>query len=96
MPSRTQVGSVLAATHLAVGAWGWFGGGDRIAAFVAGTIYLPLWPFAELGVPVFRPTGWMFPIVTTLGWAIVLTLWAGVYWYLAAVILWIVRRWRTD
>ena len=30
--------------HLNAFLWGWTIGGDRIAAVVAGSIYLPLWP----------------------------------------------------
>ena len=81
-----------AAIHVAAGAWGWIAGNDRLAAVVAGSLYLPLWPFGELGVPVFGPTVWMFPPPTLLGWAIIGVFWLVAYWYVAALIAWCIAR----
>ena len=83
---------VLVATHLAAGLWGWVAGGDRLAAIVAGSIYLPLWPFDKLGVPVFRQTAWFFPPPTALGWAIIFMFWLIAYWYVATLVTWVIAR----
>ena len=86
MPPRASIWLAMVAVHLAAGAWGWFAGSDRLAAIVAASIYIPLWPFDKLGVPVFPQSGWFFPPPTYLGWAIIVALWLITYWYLAAMI----------
>jgi cation transporter-like permease len=86
MLKRTAIWVALVAAHLGAGAWGWSGTNDRVAAIVAGTIYLPLWPLDRIGVPVFGATGWTFPAVTAVGWSCVVVLWLVAYWYLAALL----------
>jgi len=92
--TRTRVATwlALASIHLAAGAWAWVAGNDRLAEVVAGSIYLPLWPFGELGVPVFRQTGWMLPPLTYLGWLIIALFWLVAYWYVAALVAWFISR----
>ena len=54
---------------------------DRLAAGVAGTIYLPLMLFAALGLPVFGPAeSWGWPSPTVLGWGLLLLVWVGLWW----------------
>ena len=83
---RAAIWLALVAVHLGAGAWGWSGANDRVAAIVAGTIYLPLWPLDRMGVPVFGATGWMFPALTGVCWASVVAIWLVAYWYLAALL----------
>ena len=92
MRLRFLIWLALVSVHLVAGAWGWIAANDRLAAIVAGSIYLPLWPFGELGVPVFRRSGWMFPPLTLLGWLLVVVFWVVVYWFLAAFVVWIISR----
>jgi len=82
---RIGIWLVLVAAHLGVGAWGSLAGSDRVGAVAAGSIYLPLWPFAKLGMPVFQRTGWFFPPPTALGWLIAIAFWMIVHWYVAAL-----------
>jgi hypothetical protein len=65
---------------------------DRIAALVAGAIYLPLLPLNALGLPVFGRAasgGWASPSV--LGWSILVIVWASLWW---AVVYGIARVFR--
>ena len=52
-PLRYAIASGLLCTHVALAA---FAGAlpDKIAAAVAGTIYVPLWLFNAIGLPVFQ------------------------------------------
>ena len=68
MPRRTLIWLALVSIHASAGAYAWLVDGDRIAAIVAGSIYLPLLPLEKLGLPVVRSTGWFFPPPTALGW----------------------------
>jgi hypothetical protein len=63
--------AILMASHLP----------DRIAALVAGSIYLPLLPLNALGLPVFGRAvsgGWASPSV--LGWGLLGVFWASLWW----------------
>jgi hypothetical protein len=84
----------LMVLHLAVGAWGWHAGGDRLAAIVAGSIYVPLWPFDKLGLPVFGASAWFFPPLTYLGWGVIGLVWMVAYWYIAGLISRLLGRFR--
>lgn len=60
---------------------------DVIQPALAATVYLPLWPLAALGLPVFgqaEPGGWLGP--SLLGWAVFVLLWMAVWTMLLAVI----------
>ncbi|MEO8506844.1 MAG: hypothetical protein ABI593_04370 [Betaproteobacteria bacterium] len=92
MRTRIVVWLTLVATHVGAGAIGWVGGSDRLAAVVAGTIYLPLWPLAKFGAPVVQRSGWMFPPPTALGWTAVVVVWLAVWWGVAAGIAWFLAR----
>ncbi len=62
--------------------------GDRFAALLAGTVYLPLWPLASIGLPVWSPAesgGWSAP--SLLGWTIVSCLWFSIWWFVSALLL---------
>ena len=62
--------AMVAASHLP----------DRLAAVVAGSIYLPLMPFDALGFPVFGTAGsWGWASPSVLGWG-VLVVWVGLWW----------------
>lgn len=53
---------------------------ERLAEIVAGSIYLPLWPWSVLGLPVHlraEAGGWPGP--SLLGWAIVAMTWCSVW-----------------
>jgi hypothetical protein len=84
----------LASLHALVVLYGWVIGGDRIAAIVAGTIYLPLLPLGKIGLPVVRANAWFFPPPTGLGWLCVVVFWLIVYWGVAALIAAVVARRR--
>lgn len=63
--------AIIAAPHLP----------PRLAAVVAGSIYLPLLLFDALGLPVFghaESGGWPSPSV--LGWGVLCVLWLGLWW----------------
>lgn len=67
--------AIVAAPHLP----------DRLAAVVAGSIYLPLMPFQALGFPVFGTAdswGWASP--SLLGWVLLLVVWVGFWWAVTA------------
>jgi hypothetical protein len=91
---HVRIWLAFVAAHFTIGAWGWVAGGDRLAAIVAGSIYLPLWPIDKLGLPVFRQTGWIFPPPTPLGWAIIVAFWLIAYWCIAALVVWLRARRR--
>ena len=60
---------------------------DAIQPALAATVYLPLWPLAALGLPVFghaESGGW--PAPSLLGWSVFVLLWAAVWAMLLAVI----------
>jgi hypothetical protein len=88
---RTLIWLALVSVHATAGAYAWLVGGDRIAAIVAGSIYLPLLPLEKLGLPVVQSTGWFFPPPTALGWLFVAAFWVVLHWYLAALIARCVR-----
>ena len=96
MPTRQRVfiWLALASVHAIAFVYGWVVGGDRIAAIVAGSIYLPLLPLEKLGVHVTRSTAWFFPPPTALGWLFVIAFWLVVYWVLAALIAKLVGKQR--
>lgn len=63
---------------------------DRLAAIVAGSIYLPLWPWSALGVPVHaRAEAWGWASPSLLGWAVVALTWCTVW---ALVVVGLLRR----
>ena len=67
--------AIFAASHLP----------DRLAAVVAGSIYLPLMPFQALGLPVFGAAesgGWASPSI--LGWGLLFVIWVGFWWAITA------------
>jgi hypothetical protein len=72
---------------MAFGLLAWLLHSDPLTTLVAGSVYLPLAPFAALGVPVFVLKGWYFPDVTLLGWAIALLLWFAFYWAIADILV---------
>lgn len=84
--SRIHIWSALLTVHFTAGVWAWLGDSDRLGAIVAGSVYLPLWPLGELGVPVVRQSGWFFPPPTYLGWFIVVVFWLLAYWYIAGLL----------
>jgi hypothetical protein len=69
-------------------------GGGRFGEMVAGSVYLPLNFFEQLGVPVFQPSGFFLPSPTLLGWLVVCALWLFFYWCLAGAISWFIARQR--
>ena len=89
---RTVIWAFLVASHGGIAAWG--SSSDRVGPIVAGSIYLPLWPFDQLGLPVFHRSGWFFPPPTVPGWSVLIAVWVLVYWYLAAFVVWLFRRRR--
>ena len=75
--------AVSAASHLP----------DRLAAVVAGSIYLPLTPFDALGLPVLGPAEpWGWPSPSVFGWGLLLLVWVGLWW---AVISGLARLFRS-
>lgn len=62
---------VLGVDHLPQGMTPW----------IAGSLYLPLWVFSGVGLPVFHAGGgggWASPNV--LGWALLVVVWGTVWW----------------
>jgi len=94
MPMRLRVFAALVVLHLAAGAVAWSADVDRLAAIVAGTIYLPLWPLGELGWPVYRNGGWMFRPLSWVGWLVVVAFWLAVDWALASGLARLIERRR--
>ena len=92
MRPRVPIWLTLMTVHLAAGAWGWNGGPDRLASIVAGSIYLPLWPFGKLCVPVLGQSAWLFPPLTSLGWVIIVLIWVVAYWYIAGLFSYLLER----
>jgi hypothetical protein len=82
----------LSTIHLCVAALSAILGIDRLSAIIAGTIYLPLWLFSTLGLPVFQRNQWIFPPPNLLGWALVVSFWALLYWAIAAVLVRIFQK----
>jgi len=78
--------------HLGLGFLSTVLGSDRLSAFIAGSIYLPLWPFKIIGVPVFQRGSWMIPPPNLLGWLLIVIVWAAVYWAVAALISRVINR----
>ena len=75
--------AIVAASHLP----------DRLAAVVAGSIYLPLMPFDALGLPVLGSAeswGWASP--SALGWGVLVVVWVG-FW--SAVVYGLARLFRS-
>lgn len=69
---------------------------DAIQPALAATVYLPLWPLAALGLPVFGPAesgGWPGP--SLLGWAAFAFLWAAV-WAIVLIAIDRLRRGRSS
>jgi hypothetical protein len=70
---------------------------DRLAAVVAGSVYVPLMPFRALGLPVFGTTmvsGWASP--SSVGWGLLLAMWVGFWWVVVAGVVRILRQHRQD
>ena len=61
----------VVASHAAVGLLPKLLGGGRFGEIVAGSVYLPLNVFEQLGAPVFQPSSFFLPPPTFLGWFIV-------------------------
>jgi hypothetical protein len=80
MSKTLRIWSLLAALHFGVGALSTVLGNDRLSAIIAGTIYLPLWPVSQLGLPVFERNQWIIPPPNVLGWVFVVAFWALLYW----------------
>ncbi len=91
MRRPTLIWLALVSVHAVAATYAWLVGGDRIAAIVAGSIYLPLLPLEKLGLPVVRSAGWFFPPPTALGWFFVAAFWVVLYWFVAALIVRCVR-----
>lgn len=83
--------AVLSAVHVALAIMSRVADSDALSAFIAGTIYLPLWPFHQCGVPVFERNQWMLPPPNILGWAIVVGVWTLVYGALAKFVSRLIR-----
>jgi len=82
----------LASTHLVSVFFSTLLGSDRLSAFIAGTLYLPLWPFSKIGLPVFQRNSWMIPPPNLFGWVLIIFFWATVYWALATLVSRIINR----
>jgi hypothetical protein len=67
-------------------------GGGWLGELIAGSVYLPLNVFEQLGVPVFQPSSFFLPTPTILGWLIVCALWLLAYWCLAGIVAWFIAR----
>ena len=83
---RYAIASGLLFTHLALVA---FAGAlpDKIAAAVAGTVYVPLWLFKTIGLPVFKAgASWGWAAPSMLGWLLFTAVWALVWWGLVAAV----------
>jgi len=66
---------------------------EAIAPVVAGSIYVPLLVFRELGLPVLAAAesgGWSAPSI--LGWSVVAAFWAVLWWGVASFISPLLRR----
>jgi hypothetical protein len=64
----------------------WAGDIVLFTNLVSASLYLPLLPFAKLGLPVFeRSAGW-FSGFTVLGWFLLCLLWITVYWGIARLV----------
>lgn len=81
-----KIWSALSLTHLCIWGLSTVLGSDRLSAFVAGTIYLPLWPADKLGLPVFELNQWMIPPPNALGWVFLIIFWALIYLGLSSLI----------
>ena len=65
---------------------------DPIAAAIAGTVYLPLWPLSAVGLPVHaRAEAWGWSNPSVLGWVLIALFWTTVW---AAVVVGLTRRRR--
>jgi hypothetical protein len=82
----------LSTIHLCAAALSTILGIDRLSAIIAGTIYLPLWLFSTLGVPVFQQNQLMFPPPNPFGWALAVTFWALLYWAIATLLVRIFQK----
>lgn len=63
-----------------------------LAPLIAGSVYLPLMPLQQMGIPVFSSResgGWAAP--SALGWASVISVWALAWWAVAKLTF---RLWR--
>ena len=63
------------------------------APLIAGSVYLPLMPLQQMGIPVFgsgEAGGWASP--SLLGWTAVVAVWAVTWWAVAKLILGLWRR----
>jgi len=86
MAKPLQLWSLLSGLHLGMALLSRVLGNDRLSALVAGTIYLPLWPLSQVGLPVFQRNPWLIPPPSALGWAFVGAFWSLVYLAIAQVI----------
>ncbi len=92
MSARFYIWLLFVVVHIGAGLWGWVVGGDSFATVVSGSIYLPLLPLENLGLPVLRQGAWIFAPPTILGWAVVAIVWAIVYWCIATFVAWLIAR----
>lgn len=70
---------------------------DPLAPLIAGSIYLPLMPLNEIGVPVFSAAesgGWS--ALSGLGWATVIIVWGITWWAVAGLASWLWNRFVTS
>lgn len=66
---------------------------EILAPAVAGSVYIPLMLVKSAGVPVFAAAesgGWAAP--SLLGWALVILVWAAIWWAVASLISRLLRR----
>ena len=90
---RWIVFGVLAALHAAVAAFA----PPVLAPAVAGSVYLPLMLFQAIGIPALANApsgGWAAP--SLLGWALVVALWAAVWWGVATLLIKLVASVRAQ
>ena len=92
MKLRTAIWLALSLGHVALGLLASLLRGGRLGELVAGSVYLPLNVFEQLGAPVYQPSSFFLPPPTVLGWLIVCGLWLVAYWCLASIIAWFIAR----
>ena len=70
MKRQIAICVALSLCHVALGLCALLFGGDRLGEIVAGSVYLPLNAFEQLGVRVFQRSSFFLPSPTVLGWII--------------------------
>jgi hypothetical protein len=65
---------------------------EILAPIVGKSIYMPLWAFHTLGLPVFDFRDRFIPDPTITGWTVIVIVWVGVYWCIATALTWRRRR----